>query len=323
MTPTVTIEEVSRLARAMTLKTAIADLPFGGAKSGIISDPKNISKEKKDEIVKSFSKALKIISPNLYVAAPDINIAEHEMEIFAKTNGSLNSCTGKPKSMKGLPHELGSTGFGVFQSTKIASEFISLNLKKATVAIEGFGNVGLFAFKYLSEYGSRIVAISDTQGVIHNKNGINFNQLVDIKKKTGSVINYKPSTRYENILDVEADILITAAIPDLISESDVKNLKFKLIVQGSNIPMSKKAEELCHKKGILIIPDIVANAGGVISSYIEYIEGTEEEMFKMVEDKITKNTKIVLEYSRNKNQTPRESALEIALQRVKNGKGNK
>ena len=128
MTPTVTIEEVSRLARAMTLKTAIADLPFGGAKSGIISDPKNISKEKKDEIVKSFSKALKIISPNLYVAAPDINIAEHEMEIFAKTNGSLNSCTGKPKSMKGLPHELGSTGFGVFQSTKIASEFISLNL---------------------------------------------------------------------------------------------------------------------------------------------------------------------------------------------------
>ncbi|MFH1209455.1 MAG: Glu/Leu/Phe/Val dehydrogenase [archaeon] len=317
MTPTVSIDEVSRLARAMTLKCAIADLPFGGAKSGIIADPKKIPKEKKDEIVKSFSKALKIVSPNLYVAAPDINMAEHEMEIFAKANGSLKSCTGKPKSMKGIPHELGSTGFGVFHSTKVAVEFADLNLKKATIAVEGFGNVGWFVAKHLFEYGSKIVAISDSKGVIHNKNGIDFNKLADVKKKTGSVIDYKPSTRYENILDVEADILITAAIPDLIKKDDVKRLKFKLIVEGSNIPMTYETEELCHKKNILVVPDIVANAGGVISSYIEYIEGTDKEMFKMVEEKITKNTKLILDYSKSKKVIPRKAALEIALQRVK------
>jgi glutamate dehydrogenase (NAD(P)+) len=317
MTPTVSIDEVSRLARAMTLKCAIADLPFGGAKSGIIADPKKLPKEKKDEIVKSFAKALKIVSPNLYVAAPDINMAEHEMEIFAKANGSLKSCTGKPKSMKGIPHELGSTGFGVFHSTKVAAEFADLNLKKATIAIEGFGNVGWFVAKHLSEYGSKIVAVSDSKGAIHNKNGIDFNKLADVKKKTGSVIDYKPSNRYENILDVDADILITAAIPDLIKKDDVKRLKFKLIVEGSNIPMTYETEELCHKKNILVVPDVVANAGGVISSYIEYIEGTDKEMFKMVEEKITKNTKLILDYSKSKKIIPRKAALEIALQRVK------
>ncbi len=317
MTPDVTEVEVSRLARAMTWKCALADLPFGGAKSGIVANSKELSPEKKEEIVKHFSEALKVVCPELYVAAPDINIAEKEMEWFSKANGNNKSCTGKPASMGGLPHELGSTGFGVFHATKVAAEHAKIELKNASVAIEGFGNVGWFAAKFLSEEGAKLVAVSDSKGVIFNEQGIDFNELDKIKKETGSVVNYKPGEQADNILDVKADILITAAIPDLIKGEDVDKLSFKLIVAGSNIPMTAETEELCHKKGILVVPDFVANAGGVISSYVEYIEGNEKDMFKMVEEKITKNTKQVLEDAKSKDIPPRESAMEIAKERIR------
>jgi len=319
MTPTVTLEEVSRLARAMTWKCALADIPFGGAKSGIIADSKKISGEKKESIVKAFSEALRIVCPELYVAAPDMYMAEKEMEWFAKANGKYNTCTGKPKHMGGLPHELGSTGFGVFHSTRVAAQYLNLELNGATVAIEGFGNVGWFVAKFLSEAGTKIVAVSDSRGVVHNENGIDFKTLSKIKKETGSVINYTPANREccDNILDVNADILITAARPGLIKVGDVDRLKFKLIVEGSNIPMTHDIEELCRMKGILVIPDFVANAGGVISSYVEHVGGDERTMFEMVEEKICKNTKLVLDNAEDKNRLPRISALEIARERVR------
>ena len=316
MTPSVTEEEVSKLARAMTWKCALADLPFGGAKSGIVANSKELSPEKKEEIVKDFSKALKIVCPELYVAAPDMNMAEKEMEWFSNTNGDNKSCTGKPSSMGGIPHELGSTGFGVFHATKVAAEHLNFDLKNSTIAIEGFGNVGWFAAKFLTEEGAKLIAVSDSKGVISNTEGIDFNELAKTKKETGTVTNYKPSKPTDNILDIKADILITAAIPDLISSEDVDNLNFKLIVAGSNIPMTIETEELCHKKGILVVPDFVANAGGVISSYIEYTGGSEQDMFTMVEEKVTKNTKLVLEDSKSKGIMPRESAMKIAKERI-------
>ncbi|MBU2634106.1 MAG: Glu/Leu/Phe/Val dehydrogenase [Nanoarchaeota archaeon] len=312
MTPTVNDEEVARLARAMTLKNAIVDLPFGGAKSGIVANAKELTKEKKEQIVKAFAKAIKIVSPKLYVAAPDISMGEQEMQWYVEANGDEKSATGKPASLKGLPHELGSTGFGVFQATKVASNY--LNLKNPTIAIEGFGNVGFFAAKFLTEENFKLVSVSDSKGAIYNENGINFEELAKIKKETGSIINYK-ADKINNILEAKADILITAAIPDLINEEDIDKLQFKLIVQGSNIPMSQKAENLAHKKNILIIPDIIANSGGVISSYIEFINGTEEEMFKLIEEKIKKNTKLILENIKDK--TPREAAVELAKERLK------
>lgn len=323
MTPTVSIEEVSRLARAMTWKCALAGLPFGGAKSGIVADAKKMSMQKKKEIVTAFSKMLKSVCPNEYVAAPDMSMGEEEMGWFAEANGSNKSCTGKPKSMGGLPHELGSTGFGVFHATKVAVPYANLDLKKATVAIEGFGNVGQFAAQFLAEHGAKLVAVSDSKGIIYNADGMVFEKLLKVKQETGSVINYTPGDKKccEDILSVKADILITAAVPDLIKAGDVEKLKFKLIVEGSNIPMTSSTEKKCHKHGILVVPDFVANAGGVISSYVEYINGTTEaEMFEMIQEKITKNTKIVLDHSRESGFYPRKSALEIAKQRVK-GKG--
>jgi len=220
MTSSVDKDEVARLARAMTWKCSLADLPFGGGKSGIIADDRQISKQKKKEIVEAFAEALRVVSPQLYVAAPDMNMAEEEMEWYARKNGNLKSCTGKPRKMKGLPHELGSTGFGVFHATKVAAEHLKMDLKKATVAIEGFGNVGWFVAKFLSEHGSKLVAVSDSRGVIYNKDGLDFEELVRVKKDEKTVTNYKDGKVLptNQIIEIDADILITAAIPDLIKE---------------------------------------------------------------------------------------------------------
>ena len=291
MTPTVSVEEVAKLARTMTWKNALADLPFGGAKSGIIADPREFSKEKKKEIIEAFAEALKLVCPDYYVAAPDINTAEEEMGWFAKANGNKKSVTGKPKKLGGLPHELGSTGFGIAHATFVALKYMNMDVKKITFAIEGFGNVGTFAAKFLTEAGAKLTAVSDSKGCLSVKEGIDYNKLMEIKEKTGSVVNYGGKVETgNNIIKANVDVLITAAIPGLIKAGDVNSVKAKLIVEGSNIPMAEEVENLLYKKGILVVPDFVANAGGVISSYVEYIGGDEKKMFKMVEGKITKNT---------------------------------
>ncbi len=319
MTPTVSKEEVFRLARTMTWKNSLAGLPFGGAKSGIIADPRDFDVKKKKEIVEAFADALKPVSPSEYVAAPDINMAEEEMEWYYKQNGDKKSVTGKPLKLGGLPHELGSTGFGVYHSLLVAAKYAKLDIGQSTVAIEGFGNVGWFVAKFLSQKCKKIVAVSDSRGAIYDKEGLDFNKLDQVKKKEGTVTAYGsgeilPSN---NILEVNADILVTAAVPDLVKEGDVDKLKFKMIVEGSNIAMTPAVEAMVFKKGILVVPDFVANAGGVISSYIEYIGGGEKKMFELVENKIKENTKRVLELSKKKNIMPRDAAMEIAVARVR------
>jgi glutamate dehydrogenase (NAD(P)+) len=319
MTPTVSVEEVSKLARAMTWKNAVADLPFGGAKAGIVADSKTLTKEQKKEIVESFSRALREVCPSIYIAGPDMYIAEEEMAQFAHANGSMKSCTGKPSELGGIPHELGSTGFGVFHATKVAADFLDIDLNGVTVAIEGFGNVGTFVMKHLEEHGAKVICMSDSKGCIYNEDGLDYEKLMKVKADTGSVINYTPGKVLPNkdVISTNATILITAAIPDLILPEDIGKIKAKLIVEGSNIPMSAATEATLEEKGIVVIPDFVANAGGVISSYVEYKGGTPEEMFKIVEEKITKNTKIVLEHAKNERKTTREAALEIAQMRVR------
>nr|MCK4929459.1 Glu/Leu/Phe/Val dehydrogenase [Nanoarchaeota archaeon] len=322
MTPTVNKEEVFKLARAMTYKCSLAGLPFGGAKSGIIANPKEITQEHKDAMIKAFSKALKPVCPLLYVAAPDISTAEHEMKVFAQANGSMKSCTGKPKELGGIPHELGSTGFGVYHATLVAVKHLGLDIKKLSFAVEGFGNVGRFVAKYLSGAGARLIAASDSRGVICNPKGIDFDKLLKVKKEQSTVTKYSEGKscivlKGEEIVGLEVDILVTAAIPDLVTDANKSKIKAKIIVQGSNIPMTPEIEEYLHKKGILVIPDFVANAGGVISSYVEYIGGTPKDMFKMVEEKIIKNTAEVLEKAKKAGIKPRDAALSIAVDRIK------
>lgn len=325
MTSTVDVEEVFRLARAMTLKNSLAGLPFGGGKSGIIYDKKTQSK-KKTEFMKSFAKAVRPFSPSQYVAAPDINTNEKDMETYVKANGSFNSATGKPlnvckrkwgRKACGLPHELGSTGFGVSYSTRVALKHKKIDVKGATIAIEGFGNVGTFAFKKLEKWGAKIIAVSDSKGCLYNPKGINFKEISKVKKEKGSVVFGKGKRiSGEKIFELPLDVLIPAALPDVINKKNMNKVKAKIIIEAANIPIPLDVEEKLSKR-ILIVPDFVANAGGVISSYAEYIGKNTKYMEKLVKSKLIKNTNHVLQTAWKKNISPRKAGEHIALKRIK------
>lgn len=324
MTPTVSAEEVYRLARVMTWKSALADLPFGGAKSGIVAG--KVDEKQKKALVEEFAKQLRPFCPSHYVAAPDVNTGEKEMEWFAKANGSMKSCTGKPKEMGGIPHELGSTGWGVYHSTLIALKFAGLDPKKATVAIEGFGNVGMFTAKFLAEQARvKVAAVSDSKGVVYHQNGLIFSKLKEVKESSGSVTAYPHAEvlKNEQLFDLPVDVIIPAALPDSINAKNVDRIKAKVIVEAGNIAMTTEMEERLYKRGVMVVPDFVANAGGVISSYIEYLGKSEKEVFPLIEKKIRDNTQVVLDHSERENLKPRDAALEIAKDRVRKAMKNK
>lgn len=322
MTGSVSVNEVMRLARTMTWKNAMADLPFGGAKSGIFFDPKTSTPQKKKQVIEAFGRALKGVAPSLYVAGPDINTTEKEMGQIALAAGNRKVCTGKPAKMGGIPHELGSTGFGVAHSTMLALHYMGMRPEDARIAIEGYGNVGTFVHKYMSEWGVKVTAVSDSSGVMADKTGLDYERLMNAKQEFGAVTRYrgKHAHKGSNILTAPANILVTAAIPDLVTASNVNQVKHKLVVQGSNISMSPGIEAKLHARGTLIVPDFVANAGGVISSYVEHIGGTPKTMFKMVEGKIKKNVKAMFNEMDAKHMIPRDAAMRIAMERVRQGK---
>lgn len=326
MTPTVNVGEVFRLARTMTWKNALAELPFGGAKSGIIADVKNISREKKKQLIQAFARALKPICPSKYIAGPDVNTAEEEMKWFVEANGSLKSATGKPSTLCvkpgekcGIPHEYGSTGYGVSIATAIAANHAGLNIRNLTIAIEGFGNVGTFVAKHMEKAGARIVAVSDSKGCIYNPEGLSAKVLIDVKERTGSVINYKDGKVLPNsqVFELPVDVLVPAALPDVITRGNVARVRAKIIVEGANIPTTPGTEEILYKTGTLVIPDFLANAGGVISSYAEYRGKNPSDMFALVKKKIEKNTKLVLKRAEELKVKPRDAALSIAQERIR------
>ena len=312
--PDLSVDEVFNLARAMTYKNAMADIPFGGAKSGIKADPKRPDKE---QVIRSFARAISCLIPTYYIAGPDMNTTEKEMGYIADELKNKNAATGKPKEMGGLPHELGSTGFGVSVATKVAAEFLKLDLSSCTVAIEGYGNVGTFTHKFLEEKGAKIVAISDSKGVAYKEDGIRYSQAIEIKKKFSSITSYPDAKVLDGkqLFELKVDILIPGARPNVINQTNYNNVKAKLIVEAANLPIEHAIEKKLAQKKILIVPDFVANAGGVISSYAEYVGMTENQMFRLVEEKITKNTSLVLE-SMSEDWDTRTAALKYAKQKI-------
>lgn len=318
MTPSVTVEEVGRLARAMTYKNALAGIPFGGAKAGIAYDPRSGDAKKKARIVAWFGRELKPLIPKLYIAGPDINMTEKEMATFVKGAGSPIAATGKPKRLGGLPHELGSTGYGVAEAVKLALLHRALPLAGARVAIEGFGNVGVFAARFLTEAGLKVVAVSDSKGTVYNQNGLPWKELLKVKRAKGSVVNYLNSEKLSNdkIFTLPVDVLIPAALPDVINASNVDQVEASIIVEGANIAVTAEAEAKLHARGVLVVPDIIANAGGVISSYAEYRGWDAEKMFKLVKDKITKSVTAVLLESKDSGRPLREVAMNIANRKL-------
>ncbi|MFH1779629.1 MAG: Glu/Leu/Phe/Val dehydrogenase [Candidatus Micrarchaeota archaeon] len=319
LAPNVTVEEVYRLARTMTWKNALAGIPFGGAKSGIIADPNKIDKT---SIVRIFARTLKPIIPSKYIAGPDMNTTEKEMDAIADEIGTPKAATGKSLSKGGLPHELGSTGFGVAVSTLKALEIMGIEPSKATASIEGFGNVGSFTAKFLSEKGVKIIAVSDSKGTIYDEKGLDVEKLEKIKANTGTVTAYASNTSKvlatPELFSLQTTILIPGARPDVINDSNKANVKAKLIVEAANIPIPTDVENELWEKKIVFVPDFLANAGGVISSFVEFKGGTKEEMFKLVEEKISKNTELVLNQAVKEKINPRKIALSIAKEVILN-----
>lgn len=323
MTSDVSEEEVRRLARAMTWKNALAGIPFGGAKAGIVW--RGGTEEEKKIIMQGFAKAIRPFLLSKYIAGPDVNTGEKEMSWFVESVGECDSATGKPTNVCngiGLPHELGSTGFGVVQSTKSAIEAMGLDIKGLNVSIHGFGNVGTFAYKFLTDIGAIVIAIADKDGVIFSKNGFErqlIEKLIDNRK---SVIEYEGKAEKITMSDfwkVPVDILIPASVTDVINETNKNDINAKLIVEAGNIPMRENIEDELFKKGIMFVPDFVANAGGVISSCAEYKRRSPEKMFEMVEEKIKKSTKEVIEKSLLAKINPRIVAMDLAKIKLNSG----
>jgi len=326
MLPSVTTEEIFRLARTMTWKCALAKIPFGGAKSGIIADPKQMTEKKKTELIKAFSRTLKRVCPSLYVAAPDINTGEKEMAVFAQENGSMKSATGKPAHLCvkpgvkcGIPHEYGSTALGVVQSAFTAANYLeNLDMDNATAAVEGFGNVGSFVVEYFGQVDVKVVAVSDSKGCIYNPDGLDNEKLVDVKAETGSVINYRPGKIYDNreLFELPVDILVPAALPDVINKYNVDGINAKMVVEAANLPVSSEIENILSDRGVMVVPDILANAGGVISSYAEYRGYNPKRMLELVQRKIRQNTIKVIETAIDNDVYLRDAAINIAKERI-------
>ena len=331
MTPNVTKEEVFRLARVMTWKNSLAGIPFGGAKAGIVW--KGGSDELKEEFVRSFARAIKPFVPKKYIPGPDVNTTENEMAIIAEELGIWKGATGKPadycyknsrtgKKVCGLPHELGSTGFGVAQATVATVEAAGFDIKKMTVAIDGFGNVGEFAFRHLREIGAKIVAVSGSRGGIYDVNGLDLKILLKLKSQNKPMTEYPTGKKikHSEIFELPVDILIPASVTDVINENNKDKIKAKIIVEGANIPMREEVENELFKKGVIIVPDFVANAGGVISSYAEYRGYDSKKMFELVEEKLSCCAKEVMEKSLAENRNPSVTAMEIAKERIEKGR---
>ncbi|OIO27620.1 MAG: glutamate dehydrogenase [Nitrospirae bacterium CG1_02_44_142] len=311
VSPTISTLEVARLARTMTMKNSIAGLPHGGGKAGIIADHRD---PKKELYFREFAKQIKNLLD--FIPGPDMGSNEEAMGwIYEETKRAV----GLPEKMGGLPlDKLGATGFGVAECAEVSCPFAGITLKGARTAIQGFGSVGRAAARFLSEKGAIIVAASDTKGTIHNPNGLDVKALIETKDATGSVINHKKGNvkKPEDIFSMDCEILIPAATPDVIHKDNVHDIKAKLVLEAANIPATKEAEDILHKKGVIVVPDFIVNAGGVIMAAMEYAGKIEKEAFEAISARIKTNTRLILEQSKTEGALPRHIAEEIARERV-------
>lgn len=313
MAEDVTTEECARLARAMTFKNAAAGLPHGGGKAVLVGDPK-MPKAQKEILIRGFCCALREVEQ--YIFAPDMGTDE---ECMAWVKDEIGRVVGLPHELGGIPlDEIGATGYGLSHAVEVAQDFCQLNLKGARFVMQGFGAVGKHASKFLCAAGAIAVAIADSTGVIHNPDGLDVDSLIALKSAGKSVIEYDSGERRDgdSIIDIECDIWIPAARPDVIHEGNVNRLNTKMVAQGANIPITYAAEKILHQKGILNLPDFIANAGGVICAATEYQGASETAAFAAIEEKLRRNTREVLETAQREQILPRDAALAMARRRV-------
>jgi len=277
----VTLEEVMALAAWMSIKTAAVNLPFGGAKGGIRVDPKQLSSKERDRMTRRYTSEIGIvIGPQQDIPAPDVNtnsqimawmMDTYSMNVGATATGAV---TGKPVDLGGSLGRLKATGRGVFVTGREAARRIGLNLDGARVAVQGFGNVGNAVAELLVGAGARIVAVQDSSGTIVNSKGLDMAALMETAHADGAIGRFAKAEHVanEDFWDVDCDILIPAALEGQITAERAKRIKARLVLEGANGPTVLEADDVLHDRGILVVPDVICNAGGVIVSYFEWVQ---------------------------------------------------
>lgn len=280
--PKVNLDEVKALAAWMTWKCAVVDIPYGGAKGGIKCNPREMSAGEIERLMRAYTLSMiEIFGPDRDIPAPDMGTGPREMawlmDEYSRTQGmTINSVvTGKPLVLGGSLGRTEATGRGVMVSALAAMEKLKINPYKSTCAVQGFGNVGTFAALLLEERGVKVVAISDLSGGYYNKNGIHIQDAIDYRtQNNGSLDGFDKAEKItnEDLLTLDVDVLVPAATEDVITSHNVDKIRARLIVEGANGPTSAKADAVIAEKGIMVAPDILANAGGVTVSYFEWVQ---------------------------------------------------
>jgi len=279
--PDITIDEMKALAAWMTWKCAIVNIPFGGAKGGIKCDPTKLSNTELEKLTRRFTaNMLDVFGPERDIPAPDMNTNEQTMAWIMDTY-SMHSkrnvtavVTGKPMILGGSQGRREATGRGVMIVSIAAMQKLRIKPIEATAIVQGFGNVGSIAAQLLQEHGVKIIALSDVNSAIYNNEGLNVNEVIDYVGKKKTLTNFPKAEKITNaeLLELECDLLVPAAKEDQITSKNAKKLKCKIIAEGANGPTTAKADPVLKEKGILVIPDILANAGGVTVSYFEWVQ---------------------------------------------------
>jgi len=329
--PYVNVDEVRALAMWMTWKCAVVGLPYGGAKGGVICDPKQLSLGELERVTRRFASELAIlISPEKDIPAPDVGTDARIMGWFMDTysmdvgHSVPGVVTGKPVAIGGSEGRLEATGRGVALCTRWTTERLHIRLDDCRVVVQGFGNVGSVAARILHEYGARIVAVSDVSGGIYNPDGIDVRALRLHQQEHGAISGFTGTRSVDNaeLLELECEVLVPAAVEGQIRGDNAGRLRCKILAEGANGPTTPDADAILRERGITVIPDILCNAGGVIVSYFEWVQDLQQ--FFWAEDEVNERLRRILgkafdalwERADVSDQPLRDAALDVAVQRV-------
>ena len=330
--PDVTLDEVKALSMWMTWKCAIANIPYGGGKGGIICNPKQMSENELERMTRRFAYLIAdIIGPYRDIPAPDVYTGGKEMAWIMDTYSALKGNYVQPEVITGKPIAIGgslgrneATGRGLAYTVREAAKKMEIDMKQATFVVQGFGNAGQFSSKLVEEQGAKMIAASDSQGAIIKTDGISVDALMEFKRETGSIVGFGDAKSITNdeLLETECTILIPAALENQITKNNADKIKTQIIAEAANGPTTPEADEILYKKDILVIPDVLANGGGVTVSYFEWLQNlrrdywTEEEVNKRLDINITKSFYDVY-YSHTKYKIDmRKAATLLAVKRV-------
>ncbi|MEV1294851.1 Glu/Leu/Phe/Val dehydrogenase dimerization domain-containing protein [Pseudonocardia sp. NPDC049635] len=324
MSPTVTVAEVARLARNMTWKWAGVDLFYGGAKAGIVADPASPDKE---PVLRAFARALHNEVPREYVLGLDMGLTEDDAAIVQDELGDRGAAVGTPAHLGGVAYdELGVTGYGVAEAADAAANRVGLPLAGARVAIQGFGAVGAAAATRFAELGADIVAISTAHGAVHAPTGFDVATLRDARSEHGDrLVEHVDGAALVpgEELVVDCDVLVPAALQDVIDKDTAHRIKARLVVEGANLPTTPAAQEVLARRGVTVVPDFLANAGGVVAAafamdarYSGFRPGV-EQIFSAVSQKLRVTTEAALDVAARTGATPHAAGRDIAEQRVR------